>query len=88
MEARGATKRLIKEYTEWLKAPVTGVYLKPNPCDLFTWSGAFEGPRDTPYEGGVYLLEVTFPKDYPFKVSPFERERLLLHPLKILLKSI
>lgn len=62
------TRRLIKEYSVWLKEPIPGVFLKPDPNDILTWKGVFEGPIGTPYEKGVYQFEIKFPSDYPFKM--------------------
>lgn len=67
-----STRRLIKEYTVWLKEPIEGVYIKPDPFNILLWRGVFEGPKGTPYENGVYHFEIEFPTDYPFKVSKFE----------------
>lgn len=41
--------------------------------DFFRWSCLISGPSDTPFEGGVFEAELTFPRDYPLsppKVRP------------------
>lgn len=37
----------------------------PDQNNLHRWRFIFLGPRDTPYEGGMFCLELEFPKDYP-----------------------
>jgi hypothetical protein len=38
--------------------------------DLYHWQAMLTGPSQTPYEGGIFWVDIRFPPDYPFKVRP------------------
>lgn len=38
-----------------------------NQNNILEWHFLFEGPPDTPYEGGWYVAKLKFPAEYPFK---------------------
>jgi ubiquitin-conjugating enzyme E2 D/E len=60
-------KRLNKEYADFLNDPPTNCSGGPVGEDLFAWEAIIIGPEDTPYEGGIFKLDIKFGADYPYK---------------------
>lgn len=48
--------------------------------DLTHLEGRFEGPPDTPYEGGKYAVDIRIPNDYPFKPPVMRFSTRIWHP--------
>eukprot|EP01069_Polyplicarium_translucidae_P002049 Polyplicarium_translucidae@DN1899_c0_g1_i1.p3 len=48
--------------------------------DLTTWVGYLKGPIDTPYEGGVFQLDIRFPPEYPYAAPKIQFSTKIWHP--------
>ncbi|CAH9050885.1 unnamed protein product [Cuscuta europaea] len=60
-------KRIQKEMTELSWEPLPDCAAGPKGDNLYHWVATLFGPPGTPYDGGIYFLDITFPSEYPFK---------------------
>jgi ubiquitin-conjugating enzyme E2 Z len=60
--------RLLKDVKQILKNPLTdqGIYYIHDEEDILKGYALIIGPSDTPYFGGYYFFELSYPTDYPF----------------------
>ncbi|CAG2103459.1 unnamed protein product [Medioppia subpectinata] len=75
-----ALKRIHKELTELQRDPPPGCTAAPNGTDYFQWTGSIEGPPDTPYEGGLFNVQINFPANYPLSAPQIAFTTKIFHP--------
>ncbi|GAU38106.1 hypothetical protein TSUD_317930, partial [Trifolium subterraneum] len=60
--------RVQKELVECRKdAEGSGIQVAPKSDNLVNLIGTIPGPTGTPYEGGVFQIEINLPEGYPFE---------------------
>ena len=78
---KAATRRLMKDYKE-LQADTSlaGISATPHPDSVQFWRAVICGPIDTPWEGGVFHLSLTFADDYPAAPPVVKFLSTIYHP--------
>ena len=60
-------RRLEKELVDVTNEPQPGISVGLEGDNLYEWEAIIQGPPDTPYEGGKFVLHISFPENYPMK---------------------
>lgn len=58
-------KRIIKETERLMSDPVPGITAEPDESNLRAFVVTMNGPESSPYEKGIFDLELYLPDDYP-----------------------
>ena len=48
--------------------------------DLNTWIILMQGPKETPYENGIFKIRFVFPNNYPFAAPDVKFVTTIYHP--------
>ena len=76
-----AEKRIRKEIKYLNQFPISNCSAEPiTEDDIFIWNAKIKGPKDSPYEGGVFSITIDFPVDYPFKPPRCRFNIPIYHP--------
>ncbi|KAL8674172.1 MAG: hypothetical protein Q9168_001423 [Polycauliona sp. 1 TL-2023] len=75
------TKRITKEFADLQLEPPEDMKVDLiSENDLFKWIVTIIGPKDSPYAGGKFEVQVTLPNEYPFKPPVINWKTKIYHP--------
>jgi len=76
-----ANKRIMKELSDISSNSPQGCQIKlANEDDLNLWDVTMDGPPESPYTGGKFHIQITLPKEYPFKPPTLTFRTKIYHP--------
>ena len=62
---QGINVRILKETQKLQSDPIVGIYAEPQIDNPRYFDVMIAGPKDSPYEGGLFKLQLYLPEDYP-----------------------
>jgi len=76
----GLPRRIIKETQRLTSEPAPGISATPHDDNLRYFDVIIAGPAQSPYEGGIFRLELFLPEDYPMAPPKVRFLTKIYHP--------
>lgn len=73
-------KRIIKETQRLMQEPVPGISAVPDEQNARYFHVIVSGPQGSPFEGGVFRLELFLPEEYPMSAPKVRFVTKIYHP--------
>ena len=73
-------RRIIKETQRLLQDPPPGITISPDEQNQRYFSVIIEGPAQSPYECGIFKLELFLPEEYPMSAPKVRFLTKIYHP--------
>ena len=74
------TPRISKETQRLKKEPIEGINVFPDETNFRYFKVKLNGPPDTPYEAGVFDVDLYLPDDYPMVPPKVHFNTPIYHP--------
>uniref|UniRef100_A0A1I7YLL5 UBIQUITIN_CONJUGAT_2 domain-containing protein n=1 Tax=Steinernema glaseri TaxID=37863 RepID=A0A1I7YLL5_9BILA len=75
-----ALAHLAQDLKALRKDPPFGCTAAPSDDDMLSWDATITGPKGTPFEGGIFRLQLDFPPTYPQEAPLVSFVSKMFHP--------
>lgn len=76
----GLPRRITKETQKLMSEPILNIQAYPDENNARYFHVIMAGPKDSPYEGGSFKLELFLPEDYPMAAPKVRFMTKIYHP--------
>jgi ubiquitin-protein ligase len=80
MISQKAIKRITREISEFSENNVEGIQIIPIDGNIQKFTSKIKGPDNSPYQDGIYELEINIPNNYPLSPPKIKFITKMYHP--------